>query len=213
MIYSFFQRQKTTQFSPLYHKFLSLSWGNSLAPDSAQMFKGSHGTQEWKIYANQKPKVKENSCSFTAISLAKGARDICHFNSIASPSVLGIAVVQIKQFPKSLFQVNAVEMMNQKSTLPRRNYVPFWSQGYKRKAVLSVGHDTGDKYSRDLSPQDNYCPTFGSDRHRGLGWGLKCKDQIKESSLWILLRSPPCHAPKASQGFAMDDYEGIKSSS
>lgn len=31
--------------------------------------------------------------------------------------------------------------------------------------------------------------------------------------MWILLRSPPCHAPRASQGFAIDDDEGIKGSS
>lgn len=66
---------------------------------------------------------------------------------------------------------------------------------------------------RSVTPGHNYCPTFGSDRHRGLSWGLKYKDQIKESSLWILLRSPPCCAPKASQGLAMDDHEGIQSSS
>lgn len=161
---------------------------------------------------DQKSKVKGNSWSFIAISLAKGARDICHFNSIASPSVLGTAFVQIS-FPSYCFKSMLLRWWIRKAHFRGGILSHSDHTRVQEQAVPSVGHDTGDKYSRDLAPQDNYCPTFGSDRHRGLGWGFKCKDQIKESSLWILPTSPPCHAPKASQGFAMDAYKGIKSSS
>lgn len=162
----------------------------------------------------QKCKAEGHSWSFIATSLAEGTRGTCHSNGTASPSVLSTTVVQTQQFPKLFFKVNAVEMMNEKNTVQRRNYVPFWSQkGTRRRQYRALVWHWWQMRQRPVTTGHKYCPTFGSNRHRGLGWGLKYQDQIKESSWWIFLRPPSCHAPKASQGFAMGDYEGIKSSS
>lgn len=96
-------------------------------------------------------KVEGNSWSFVAISLAEGARGTCNPDSTASPSVPGTAVVQTQRFPKLFFKVNAVEIVNQKKHSSEEELGPILiTQGYKTKA----GHDTDDKCSRDLSPQD-----------------------------------------------------------
>lgn len=131
--------------------------------------------------------------------------------SIALPPHLSLALQLYKsKIPKLFFTVNSVEMMTQ-----RRNCVPFWShKGTRERQYWALVMTLVSSAAETVTTGHNHCPTFGSDRHRGLGWGLKCKDQIKESSSWIFLRSPPCHAPKGSQGFAMDDDdEGTKSSS
>lgn len=132
IICSFFQRQKTTQFSPLYHKFLSLSQGQFFGSwcsrgVTAEVHKSEKYNMLFPKINTQKSTVKGNPWSFITISLAEGARAMCHFNSIASPSVLSTAVAQSQPFPKLLFKVDAAEMMKQKNPVQRRNCVPVWS--------------------------------------------------------------------------------------
>lgn len=150
IICSFFQRQKTTQFSlytiNFYHfprvQFFG-SWFSSWCSRgvTAEIHKSEKDIMlfsKGKKKKKEKSKVKGNPWSFITISLAEGARDICHFNSTASPSDLSLALLQIQQFPKLFFKVNAVEMMDEKNTVQRRNYVPLWSHEGTRQRQHQV---------------------------------------------------------------------------
>lgn len=140
-------------------------------------------------------------------------RDICHFSSIASPSVRD--TVQLYKSNSSMnYSLKLILLRQQIRKTEFRGRIMYHydlikhspPQEYKRSAILSVGHDTGDECSKRLSLQDQTMLPYPL----ALTWGIMPKlvtqrsdkgESITDSSqISTLLYA------QSFPGFSMDDY-------
>lgn len=216
--FAHFFKDKRQLNSSLYTvNFYHFSRGNSLAPDLAPVFQGQSQEKYTRVkniiyYFGKKRNAKLKETLGLLLQFL--------WQRVPEAPAIPTALPPHRSLALQLYKSNTFPSYSLKLMLLR-----WWIRktqfrgGIRSHSDHTRVQDKGWSWhwwqmqQRSVTPGHNYCPTFGSDRHRGLGWGLKHKDQIKESSLRILLTSPPCRAPKASQGFTVDDHEGIQSSS